>query len=66
MTKRIQESDADEEAYSQFMREYYMNRHKSWFSEHRTHHIEITRSQLLSMSLHGNQEEESGNDDHVG
>jgi hypothetical protein len=62
MTKRIQESDADEEAYSQYMREYHSNRHLSWFGQHRTLPIEGARRQIISMSL-DRDDKESGNGD---
>lgn len=51
MTKQIQESGADDEAYSEFMREYNSNRHRKWFRENRTNDLVLVRDQILLSSL---------------
>lgn len=59
MTKKIHESGADEEAYSEYMREYNTNRHRKWFEESRVVPIEATRNQILRLNcdLQTNQED---------
>ena len=67
MTKKIHESNADEEAYSEFVREYNTRRHRwdsnfssahppstvrNWFEQERISPIIATRNQLLAMDSH--------------